>query len=214
MQSEIPSQTYIWSDLASRIQSELELKKSRIWRLSGFRKEYGGPAEGDMYRERELKALIEELAGLLVQAAALEAENRQFANNSGRRPGRPQDVMTPFLARELLSVFLRCHDRAGRQSVVVGTTIDGKPKQGEAGDLFWFIETIIRPLNQYLTTELHRKPLSASRMARFALADRRRMKQALEQSVAKPSAKGAAVAKKPQLHPFEIALQEVFAMPR
>ena len=84
----------------------------------------------------------------------------------------------------------------------------------EAGDLFRFIETIIQPLNQYLTTELHRKPLSASRMARFALADRRRMKQALEQSVAKPSAKEAAVAKKPQLHPFEIDLQEVFAMPR
>lgn len=28
---------------------------------------------------------------------------------------------------------LRCHNRAGRQSLVVGSTIDGKPKQGEGG---------------------------------------------------------------------------------
>jgi hypothetical protein len=97
----------------------------------------------------------------LVQAAALEAENRRFGNGSSRRAGRPKDVMTPFLATALLSVFLRCHNRAGRQSVVIGTTIDGKSQQGEAGELFWFIDTIIRPLNQYLTTELHRGSLSA-----------------------------------------------------
>ncbi len=210
MQSEIPSQTYVWSVLASRFQSELELQKSRIWRLSGFRGEYGGPAEGDPYRERELMALIEEIAGLVVQAAALEAENRQFANSSGRRRGRPKDVMIPFLAPKLLAVFSRCHDRAGRQSVA--TSVDGKITQKEAGELFLFIDTIIQPLNQYLTTELHRRSLSAARLARYALDDRRRMTQALEQREARPSPKKAAVAIKRELPPFVRALQGVFAM--
>ena len=138
-------------------------------------------------------ALIEEIAGLVVQAAALEAENRQFANSSGRRRGRPKDVMIPFLAPKLLAVFSRCHDRAGRQSVA--TSVDGKITQKEAGELFLFIDTIIQPLNQYLTTELHRRSLSAERLARYALDDRRRMTQALKQREAKASAKKAAVAR-------------------
>jgi hypothetical protein len=211
MQSKIPDQTHIWSVLASRFQSELELQKSRIWRLSGFRGEYGGPAEGDPHRERELMALIEELAGLLVRASALEAENRQFA--TCRRAGRPKDVMTPYLARELLSVFLRCHNRAGRQSVVVGTTTEGKSKQGEAGELFWFIDTIIHPLNQYLKTELHRRPLSAARVARYALDDRRPMAREIKQAKAAASTKNAAIAIEPQAPPFVIALRKVFAIP-
>jgi hypothetical protein len=110
-------------------------------------------------------------------------------------------------------VFLRCHDRAGRQSVVVGTTTDGKHKQREAGELFKFIEAVIQPLNQYLTTALGRRALSASRLARFALDDRRRMAQALKQSKAKPSAKKAAAAMKRELPPFVKALRGAFAMP-
>jgi hypothetical protein len=162
MQSEIPSQSFIWGVLASRFQSELTLQKSEIWRLSGLLDEYGGTADGDFYREREQNALIEALTGLLVQAVTHEAESRELAGSSSRRAGRPKDVMTPFLAPELLSVFLRCHERAGRQSVA--TSIDGKLKQKEAGRLFEFIKAVIEPLNQYLTTELHRLPLSASRL--------------------------------------------------
>jgi hypothetical protein len=93
------------------------------------------------------------------------------------------------LAPELLSVFLRCHDKAGRQSVA--TSIDGKLKQREGGQLFEFINVLIQPLNQYLTTELHRKvPLSAARLARFALDKRREEAEA----AAKKAAKKAAVA--------------------
>jgi len=95
--------------------------------------------------------------------------------------------VTPFLAPELLSVFLRCHERAGRQSVA--TSIDGKLKQKEAGRLFEFIKAVIEPLNQYLTAELHRLPLSASRLARFALDDRRHIAQEAKQSEAKALAK-------------------------
>ncbi len=148
MQSEVPSQSFVWGVLAPRFQSELTLQRSEIWRRSGLLEEYGGPADGDMYRERELNALIEALCGLLVQGVIREVE-----------------------------------DRAGRQSVT--TSIDGKIRQREAGQLFEFIETVIQPLNRYLTTELRRKPLSASRLARFALDDRRRIARELKRSEAR-----------------------------
>jgi hypothetical protein len=117
MQSEVPSESFIWGVLAARFQSELTLQKSEIWRLSGLLEEYGGAADDDFYREREQKTLLDELTGLLVQAVTHEAANRQFTNNSSRRAGRPPDVVTPYLAPQLLSVFLRCHNSAGRQSV-------------------------------------------------------------------------------------------------
>jgi hypothetical protein len=94
--------------------------------------------------------------------------------------------VTPYLAPELLSVFLRCHDKAGRQSVV--TSIDGKLKQKEAGPLFKFIDALIQPLNQYLTTELHCFPLSAERLARFALDKRRKDKRIEAEAAAKKAA--------------------------
>jgi glucose-6-phosphate-specific signal transduction histidine kinase len=47
----------------------------------------------------------------------------------------------------------------------------------------------IQPLNQYLTTELHRNPLSASRLARYALDDRRKIARELEQDAAKAVAR-------------------------
>jgi hypothetical protein len=175
MQSELPSQSFIWGVLAPRFESELTLQKSEIWRLSGLLEEYGGTADGDRDRELEQKALIAELTGLLVQAVAHEVADQQFGNSSSRRVGRPPDVVIPYLAPELLSVFLRCHDKAGRQSVV--TSIDGKLKQREAGPLFKFINAVIQPLNQYLTTELDCFPLSAERLARFALDKRREDKQ-------------------------------------
>jgi hypothetical protein len=174
--------------------------------------EYGGPADGDFYREREQQALIEALTGLLVQAVSLEVANRQLTKDTSRRVGRPRDVVIPYLGPELLSVFLRCHDRAGRQSVT--TSIDGRLKQREAGQLFEFIKAIMQALNQYLTTELHRRSLSASRLARFALDDRRRIARQLKRSEAKPLAKEAVVAEKRQLLPLETALQEVFAIPK
>src|ERR1700676_3842908 len=106
MQSEVPSQSFIWGVLAPRFQSELTLQKSEIWRLSGLLEEYGGTADNDFYREREQKAFIDELTGLLVQAVNQEAANRQFTSASGRRAGRPRDVISPYLAPELLLVFL------------------------------------------------------------------------------------------------------------
>jgi len=187
MQSQVPSQSFVWGVLAARFDSELTLQKSEIWRLSGLLEEYGGAADDDFYREREQKALIDELTGLLVQAVTHEAASRQFTNNSSRRVGRPRDVMSPYLAPELLLVFLRCHDSAGRKSVA--TSIDGKLKQKEAGQFFEFIKVVIEPLNQYLTTELHREPLSASRLARFALAERQSIAREIKRKELKALAK-------------------------
>jgi hypothetical protein len=189
MQSEIPTETFIWGILAPRFQSELTLKKSGIWRLSGLRLEYGGPADGDTYRERELSALIAELAGLLLLAVIYEAANRRSMKKFRRGAGRPRDVVLPFLGPKLLAVFLRCNASAGRQSVVMS----GDGKQTEAGQLLQFITTIIQPLNQYFVTELHRRELSASRMARLALAERHSVAEEMKQSRTKAPAKKAAV---------------------
>jgi hypothetical protein len=208
MQSEIPTERFIWDVLAPRF-AALTLKKSGIWRLSGLRQEYGGVPDGDVYRERELNALIEELTGLLLLAIIYEAANRRSMKKSGRGAGRPRGVVIPFLAPKLLSVYLRCNASAGRQSV--NMSIDGKLKQEEAGQFLQFITTIIQPLNQYFTTELHRRPLSASRMARFALDDRRVEKE-MKQSQEKASAEKAAIAIKRQLSPLERAVQGVFAI--
>jgi hypothetical protein len=189
MQSQVPSQSFVWGVLAVRFQSELTLQKSEIWRLSGLLEEYG-PAVDDHNREREQKTIVEELTGLLVQAVIEEATHRLFANHSGRPAGRPSDVITPYLAPALLLVFLRCHDSAGRQSVA--TSIDGKLKQKEAGRLFEFINAAIQPLNQYLTTELHRRPLSAARLARFALAEPRRIAEEIARDIKRRELKALA----------------------
>ena len=187
MQSQLRSQSHVWGVLPLQFESELTLHKSEICRFCGLSEEYGS-ADGNFNREREEKEIIEELTGVLVQAVALEARDRQFTNSTGRRAvGRPIDVMIPYLAPELLSVFLRYHNSGGRQSVA--TSIDGKPGQKEAGLLFEFIKATIEPLNHYLTTDLHRRPLSASRLARFALLERQRIARAIKRSELRALAK-------------------------
>ena len=175
MQSQIPSQIHVWGVLPLQFHSELTLHKSEVCRLCGLSEEYGS-ADGNFNREREEKEIIDELTSVLVQAVARDAAARHFTNSTGRKAGRPREDMIPYLAPELLSVFLRYHNSGGRQSVATST--DGKPGQKEAGRLFEFIKATIEPLNHYLTTELHRRPLSASRLARFALSERRRMVRA------------------------------------
>jgi hypothetical protein len=172
MQSQLPSQSHVWGVLPLQFHSELTLRKSEICRLCGLSEEFG-PAGDNYTGEREEHEIIDELTGVLVQAVALEVAGRQAANSTGRKVGRPREAMIPYLAPELLSVYLRYHNSGGRQSVV--TSIDGKLGQKEAGLLFEFMKATIEPLNRYLTTDLHRRPLSASRLARFALGERRRI---------------------------------------
>jgi hypothetical protein len=171
MRSQLPSQSLVWGVLPRRFESELTVHKLEICRLYGLSEEVG-PAGGKVIDEREGREIIDELTGVLLRTVALDAEARQRANSSGRGVGRPCDVMIPYLALELLSVYRRYHDSGGRQSAA--TSIDGKPAQKEGGRFFEFIKATIEPLNHYLTTELHRRPLSASRLARFALSEHRR----------------------------------------
>ena len=185
MQSEPPSQSLVWGVLPARFQSELTLHKSEICRLSGLLEEYG-PAGANYTGEGEEHKLIEELTGFLVQAVARDAA-QQITNSTGRRVGRPRDAIIPYLGPELLSAYLRCHNSGGRQSVA--TSVDGKLGQKEAGLLFEFIKATIEPLNHYLTTDLHRRPLSASGLARFALLERRRIARAIRRSELRALAK-------------------------
>jgi hypothetical protein len=55
--------------------------------------------------------------------------------------------------------------------------------------LFEFIDALVQPLNRYLTTELHRSPLSAGRLARFALKEHRGNAEKLKRSQAKAAAR-------------------------
>jgi len=57
MQSQVPSQGFVWGVLAARFESELNLRISEIWRLSGLLEEYG-PAMDDHNREREQKVIF------------------------------------------------------------------------------------------------------------------------------------------------------------
>jgi hypothetical protein len=131
-----------------------------------------GPPGENFTGEREKKEMTDEIAALFMGTIALDMEARQAANRSDRGVGRPRDVMIAYLAPNLLSFFLRCHDSAGRQSVL--TSIEGQLAQMEAGPFFDFVRVAIVPFNECLVTELHRKPLSAARLARYALAERRR----------------------------------------
>jgi hypothetical protein len=191
MRSEPPSQSLVWGVLPARFQSELTLHKSEICRLSGLLEEYG-PAGANYTGEAEEHKIIEELTGFLVQAVARDAAAQQITNGAGRRVGRPRDVMIPSLGPELLSVYLRCHNSGGRQSAA--TSIDGRLGQKEAGLLFEFIKAAIKPLNDYLTTDLHRRPLSASRLARCALHERRHVARLIKWNKLIAGAKKPAVA--------------------
>jgi len=173
-QATLPSQSDVWGILPLRFESELTAQKLEIWRLWGLSEEFG-PVGNNSTAECAGREIIDELAGFLVRAVALDTEDR-IATSVRRGVGRPPEVMIPYLAPELLSVYLRCRNSGGRQSAA--TSIDGKPGQTEAGLLFEFIKATIKPLNDYLTTELHRRPLSASRLARFALSERRRIVRA------------------------------------
>ena len=177
MESQLPSPSYVWGMLPVRFEIELTRHRSEICRLCGLYEEYGSD-DGNFNAQREENEIIDELTKFLVQAVAEDAEVRQISNNDGPSAGRPGEAMSPYLAHALLLVYLRYHNSGGRKSVA--TSVDGKLKQEEAGPLFEFIKAAIEPLNRYLTNDLHRRPLSASRLARVALSERRWIVQELE----------------------------------
>jgi hypothetical protein len=168
-QEALPTPGYVWSILGPQFAEAVQNRASELWRLAGLDEEYGLPDE-NFTGERETKEMIDEIVTFLMDAIALYMA-WQTANRTDRGVGRPRCVIIPYLGPKLLSFFLRCHDSAGRRSVL--TSIEGQLAQMEAGPFFNFVQIAIEPLNAYLVTELHRKPISATRLARYALEERR-----------------------------------------
>ena len=168
-QPALPSEKYVWGTLAPRFERELMIQTLVIWQLCGLFDVYG-PLDENFTGFAEGSELIKQLTGSLLRALALDMSSRQYGS-AKRSVGRPPDQMIPHLATALLDCYLRFHNSAGRQSVL--TSIDGKLTQMEAGPFFQYLKTVLAPLNRYLVEELHRRPLSPARVARFALADRR-----------------------------------------
>lgn len=178
MQAEaaLPSQAYVWTVLMPRLEAALAEQKTKILDLCGLYDVFGPPGDG-FTGELEADQTMIELTGLLVLAFAHDMVDRIASLRVGRKAGRPRDILTRELGPTLLTLFLRYHPSAGRHSVL--TSIDGRLAQEEAGPLFNFIKAAIEPLNEYLVEELHWKPLSAARLARYALAERRHNLQAV-----------------------------------
>ena len=155
MQSEapLPSPSEIWGVLPPRFAEELKSNAADIWRLSGLEDEYGPPSVG-FTREREIHEMIDEITAIIMTGIALDMEARQSASRTGRGAGRPRDVLSRHLGPALLEMFLRCHDSAGRKSVL--TSIDGKFAQGR---------TVIRV---HETRDRACEPLFGNRSAPYA----------------------------------------------
>ena len=164
-----PGEYDVWEKLAPRFAADLKAKERILWRLSGLEKEHG-PLDRFIGKGQH-NDMVGEIAVFLMNAILLDIEARRIAKTIGRGVGRPPDVMTPDLAPNLLAYFLRYQNSIGRRSVIVW--IDGKNSQAEAGPLLEFMKAAIEPFNRYLT-EIKRKPLSAARLARYALNDRKR----------------------------------------
>ena len=166
-----PSQEFVWTVLAPRIEEYLTERKLTILELMGLYRLFGPPGAG-FTGELEGDEAIKELTGQIVISFCEDLIERIQSAASERRAGRPCDVLTRALGPRLLDLFLRYNPSAGRHSV--WTSIDGKLVQEEAGPFFGFVEAAIKPINDYLIGEPKWKPVSAARLARYALADRRR----------------------------------------
>lgn len=156
------------SVLASRFEEELKAHAPTIWLRCGLFDEFG-PLGEHFTGRGEGHQLINEIAGRLLQALLLDVCERLYGV-ANRGVGCPRDPMVPCMAGALLGCYLRFHDSAGRHSVL---TSDGsRLLQMEAGPFFEFLQAVLAPLNNYLVVELHRRPISPARVARYALAHR------------------------------------------
>jgi hypothetical protein len=97
----------------------------------------------------------------------LRAESPEY-----RGVGRPVNHMIRYLGPELVAIFLRYQNSAGRRSV--WSSSDGKLVQMEAGPLFEFAAAVLVVLNHFVVEELKVPPLSPARVIRYGLAARRR----------------------------------------
>jgi hypothetical protein len=168
----LPSQSYIWGVVALRFEQALLAKKLEIWELSGLFTMFG-PLGESFTGETEGNENIERLAGHLVRGLAYQLQAHLVAGETvnGLGVGRPRNLMIRYLGPELVQFFQAYHVSGGRHSVA--TSVDGRLAQVEDGPLFKFVTEVLIPLNQFLIEEMHWKPLSPARVARFGLYTRR-----------------------------------------
>jgi hypothetical protein len=166
-----PSEEFVWTVLAPRIEAYLTERKPTILELMGLYRLFGPPGKG-FTGELEGDEAIKELTGLIIVSLCEDLIERIENAISERKAGRPCDVLTRALGPRLLDLYLRYNASAGRHSV--WTAIDGKLVQEEAGPFFEFIKAVIEPVNEFLVGE-NWKPVSAARLARYALAEQRRV---------------------------------------
>ena len=180
---DIPSEVFVWTVLAQRIEAYLTEQKLTILELMGLYRLFGPPGNG-FTGELEGDEAIKELTGQIVVSFCEDLEERIESAASERKAGRPCDILTRVLGPRLLAMFLRYNSSAGRHSV--WTSIDGKLVQEEAGPFFEFIKAAIEPVNDFLVGEQNWKPISAGRLARYALAERQRIALAIQARASKP----------------------------
>lgn len=169
-----PSQEFVWTELAPRIEAHLAERQRTILELMGLDR-FFGPSGAGFPGALEGDEAIKELTGQIIVSFCEDLEESVGAE---RKAGRPCDILTRALGPRLLDMFLRYNPSAGRRSV--WTSIDGKLVQEEAGPFFEFIKAAIEPVNDFLVGEQSWKPISAGRLARYALAERRRIALAVE----------------------------------
>ncbi|XIA64084.1 hypothetical protein ACFIOY_34965 [Bradyrhizobium sp. TZ2] len=177
-----PSQEFVWTVLAPRIEAYLTEQKLTILELIGLYRLFGPPGEG-FTGELEGDETIKELTGQIVVSFCEDLIERIDSVAFERKAGRPCDVLTRALGPRLLDMFLRYNSSAGRRSA--WTSVDGKLVQEETGPLFEFIKAAIKPINDYLVGEQSWKPICPARLARYALAERRRIALAVQTRAAK-----------------------------
>ena len=136
-----------------------------------------------MFPERLIETERGDGAGLFRLIGIGRNQNFDRIADSEPKVGRPCDALTPALGPRLLDLFLRYNTKAGRHSVL--TSIDGRLVQKEAGHFFAYVKAVIEPINDYLVRELNWKPVSAGRLARYALKERRRRLLAMQLRAAK-----------------------------
>src|SRR6202022_704181 len=88
MQAEaaLPSQSYVWTVLAPRLEAGLAEQKTRILDLCGLYDVFGPPGDG-FTGELEANQTMIELTGLLVVAFAHDMVDRIASLRVGRKPG-------------------------------------------------------------------------------------------------------------------------------
>jgi hypothetical protein len=102
--STLPSQSFVWGELPDRFMAELKANEAELWEYGGIIKMFG--PVGDNYAgASEGNLLMEQVVKFLLIGLALDLENRERENRIGRSVGRPKDVITPYLAPEMLSLF-------------------------------------------------------------------------------------------------------------